>query len=471
MPPRTHFIGIGGAGLSAIATVLAEAGWTITGSDQAHTPFISQLEKRGVWVALGHAPANVRGAEQVVISSAVNDDNVEVQAARALGLPVLKRADFLGQLMRDRVGVAVAGTHGKTTTTGLIAFMLDKVGLDPTFIVGGTLMDYGINARHGRGAPFVIEADEYDRMFLGLEPQVAVVTNVEHDHPDHYPTLADMQAAFRDFVSRLPAAGLLVACDHDAFARQLAEERLAAGLPAVRYGLTRSAEFRADLPQLNSAGGYDFLLVKYGQTLGLARNRLPGEHNLLNSLAALAVCDHLGVDFNAARTALADYHGAGRRFEVKGEVNAITVVDDYAHHPTEIRATLAAAKRRFAGHRLWAMFQPHTYSRTRALLNDFATSFDDADGVVVVDIFRSRETPDPAISAAEIVRRMKHPNAVHIPPLEDAVDYLLKHLQPGDVLLTLGAGNSDWVAEQILKRLAGSAPAPAPRGTRPLRPF
>jgi UDP-N-acetylmuramate--alanine ligase len=263
-----------------------------------------------------------------------------------------------------------------------------------------------------------------------------------------------MQEAFRTFTQLLPPEGLLVACAEDVFARRLVEERRAAGHRACLYGFRREGvDFRADSLQMNGAGGYDFLVVKGTATLGLARNRLPGEHNVLNSLAALAVADFCGVDFNTARGALADYRGAGRRFEVKGEAAGVLVVDDYAHHPTEIRATLAAARRRFAGRPLWVMFQPHTYSRTRALLADFAGCFTEADHVVVVDIFRSRESPDGTISAADIVKKMKHDDARHIPALEDAAEYLCTQLRSGDVLLTLGAGNGDWVGVKVLEVL------------------
>jgi len=373
---------------------------------------------------------------------------------RRRGIPVLKRADFLGRLMEGRLGIAVAGTHGKTTTTGLVAFVLDRAGLDPTFIVGGQLADYGTNARSGQGRPFVIEADEYDRMFLGLRPIVAVVTNVEHDHPDCYPTLAEMQEAFQSFVNLLPADGLLVGYGRDPFVLRLVEARRALGQPAVTYGLRREDDYRADSIQLNGAGGSDFLVVKQDRTLGLARNRLPGEHNVLNSLAALAVADFVGVDFNDARNALAEFHGAGRRFEIVGEAGGVTVVDDYAHHPTEIRATLAAARRRFNGRPLWVMFQPHTFSRTRTLLADFAASFAEADHVVIVDIFRSREAPDPAVSANDIVRRMSHPDARHIPSLTDAASFFCEQLRPGDVLLTLGAGDGNQVGVKVLQVLA-----------------
>ncbi|MCC7362229.1 MAG: UDP-N-acetylmuramate--L-alanine ligase [Anaerolineales bacterium] len=449
-----HFIGIGGAGLSAIAQVLLESGDAVSGSDETLSPFAAALAEHGAVVHVGHAAQNVNGAVVVIISSAIPADNVEVRAAQAKGIPVLKRADFLGQLMEGRQGVAVAGTHGKTTTTGLTAFILDQAGLDPTFIVGGRLENYGANARAGRGRPFVIEADEYDRMFLGLKPLVAVVTNVEHDHPDCYPTLAEMQDAFQAFVNLLPPEGLLIGYGRDPFVQRLISERRAAGRPAVNYGLRRDDDYRADSLQVNGAGGSDFLVVKDGNTLGLARTRLPGEHNVLNALAALAVADYLGVDFNTARNALAEYRGAGRRFEVKGEAGGVTVVDDYAHHPTEIRATLAAARRRFGDRPLWVMFQPHTFSRTRALLADFAASFAEADHVIIVDIFRSREAPDPEVSAHDIVKRMQHPDARYIPALVDAANYLCDALQPGAVLLTLGAGDGNWVGQKVFDVLS-----------------
>ncbi|MEP7359588.1 MAG: UDP-N-acetylmuramate--L-alanine ligase [Anaerolineales bacterium] len=450
---RVHFVGIGGSGLSAIAQILLESGDVVSGSDEALSPFAAGLAQRGARVYQGHSAENLNGAELVIISSAIPADNVEVLAAKARGIPVLKRADFLGRLMDGRLGIAVAGTHGKTTTTGLIAYILDQAGQDPSFIVGALLADYGTNARTGHGQPFVVEADEYDRMFLGLKPRVAVVTNVEHDHPDCYPTLKDMQEAFQAFVNLLPDDGLLVACAHDPFAHRLANERRAAGRPARLYGLHRDDDWRADSIQINGAGGSDFLVVKNGETLGLVRSRLPGEHNVLNALAALAVADFAGVSFNDARNALAEYRGAGRRFDVMGEVRGVTWVDDYAHHPTEIRATLAAARRRFAGRPLWVMFQPHTFSRTRTLLADFAASFGDADHVVIVDIFRSREAPDPAISSADIVRRMSHADARYIPTLAEAAVYLGQCLRPGDVLLTLGAGDGNWVGQTVLNTL------------------
>ncbi|HRF48945.1 MAG TPA: UDP-N-acetylmuramate--L-alanine ligase [Anaerolineales bacterium] len=449
---RVHIVGIGGSGMSAIARVLHEQGWVVSGSDQQASRFTEALAALGVGISIGHRAENVGEAEVVVMSSAIAPDNVEVQAARGRGLPVFKRADFLGELMLGRAGVAIAGTHGKTTTTGLIAHVLQQAGLDPTYIVGGTLLDYDTNARAGAG-PFVIEADEYDHMFLGLNPTIAVVTNVEHDHPDIYPTLADTQAAFRAFVGRLPADGLLIACAQDRFARELARERLIGGGRAALYGLHRDDTYRADSITPNNAGGSDFLACRNGETMGLVRIRLPGEHNVLNTLAALAIALELGVDFNVFRNAVAEFQGAGRRFEVRGEVRGVTVVDDYAHHPTEIKATLAAARRRFGGRPVWAMFQPHTYSRTRTLMAEFADSFAEADHVIVTEIFASREARDGSLSGADLARRMQHPDVRFIADLDEVIAVLVAALEPGDVLITLGAGDGNRVGDEVLRRL------------------
>jgi UDP-N-acetylmuramate--alanine ligase len=453
---HAHFVGIGGAGLSAIATVLAEAGWQVSGCDAQPSAATRDLAQRGMQVFAGHAAEHLRGVDVVIVSSAVPADCAEIAAAEQHGIPVRKRAEFLREYLRESTVVAVAGTHGKTTTTALTAFMLDKGGQDPSFIVGGQMADYGVNARRGKGPLFVIEADEYDRMFLGLDPALAVVTNVEHDHPDCYPTLAEMQEAFQAFVQRIVPGGHLLACADDPGALALGQFAAENGVDVSYYGLRPPAEWTAEEIQPNGAGGNDFLVVRDGETLGLARNRLAGLHNVSNSLAALVAALRLDVNFNTARNALAEFRGVARRFEVQGEAGGITVVDDYAHHPTEVRATLAAARRRYPDQNLWAVFQPHTYSRTRALLDDFAGSFRDADHVVVVDIFAARERPDPALSAADLVKRMTHADARHIPGLAEAVDFLRANLKAGDVLITLGAGDSNQVGPELLKKFNGA---------------
>jgi UDP-N-acetylmuramate--alanine ligase len=457
---HVHFVGIGGAGLSAIARVLMEQGVKVSGSDLVLSRVAKALARDGASVFAGHRAENVQGADLVVISSAVPASNVEVEAAQEAGIPVMKRPAFLGQMMNGQTGVAVAGTHGKTTTTAMIASILLEAGLDPTFIVGGVIAEMEVNAHAGRGSLFVIEADEYDRTFLSLKPKVAVVTIVEHDHPDCYPTFEDFVAAFEEFAALVPPDGLLAVCWDDPVARSLGERRREAGMPVVFFGLGKGAEWRAEEVRPNFAGGVDFLAVHGGETLGLVRLRLPGAHNASNAAAALAVASFLGVPFRVARSAMTDFHGVGRRFEIKGEADGVLVVDDYAHHPTEIRATLQAARARFPDQTLWAVWQPHTYSRTRALLNDFARAFDLADRVIVLPIYASRETDtgdsgSHGISSADVVAAMTHPDVRWADSLEEALVWLGTEVRPGDVVLTLGAGDGDQVGEWLLEVLGG----------------
>ena len=448
-----HFVGIGGAGLSAIARVLMEQGAAVSGSDLVLSPVAEALARDGAQVYVGHKAEQVEGADLVVVSSAVPEENVEVQAAREAGIQVVHRDWILGKLMEDRVGVAVAGTHGKTTTTAMIATILWKAGLDPTFIVGGVVLGLGTNARAGRGPHFVVEADEYDRTFLGLRPRVAVVTNVEHDHPDCYPTFARFRGAFAQFIDLLPPDGLLVNCLDDRVAKELGAARTAQGEPVASYGLREGAMWTARDLTPNPSGGSDFVVVRAGQALGEVRLRVPGRHNVLNALAALAVSDHLGVPFPTARSALEDFRGVARRFELKGEADGVTVVDDYAHHPTEIRATLAAARQRFPGRTLWAVWQPHTYSRTKTLLPEFAQAFDQADHVLVLPIYAARERDTLGISSGDVVAAMDHPDARLVGSREEAVAVLGTEVAPGDVVLTLGAGDGDKVGEWLLVAL------------------
>jgi UDP-N-acetylmuramate--alanine ligase len=459
---HVHFIGIGGSGLSAIARLLRESGYEVSGSDQSLSPFATDLQSAGINVVVGHHPRNITGADWVVRSSAINDDNVEVQAAQQAKIPVYKRADFLGQLMAEKTGIAVAGTHGKTTTTAMIAWMLYVMQRDPSFIVGGTLTDLKVNARAGKGDAFVIEADEYDRMFLGLKPQIEVVTNLEHDHPDCYPTFEDMYAAFQSFVDLLPSDGTLIACADDKGAVTLLSHARQKGLTVVSYSVHAEMTINSPLwmqarsPKPNVRGGYDFsAMTNVGAAAATIVNvslQVPGEHNARNALAALSVAATLGLPLQEAADALGTFSGTGRRFEVRGEKRGVIVVDDYAHHPTEIKATLSAAKARYPGRRLWAVWQPHTYSRTQALSFEFSRAFGDASDVLVTEIYASREAKQE-FSSAEVVSAMPHTSARYSGSLQETTDYLLKNLGSNDVLIVLSAGDADQVSTNVLKGL------------------
>ncbi len=448
---RIHLIGIGGSGLSAIALLLHEMGYTVTGSDRADSPFMHELRFAGVTIQIGHSPENVAGADLVVRSSAIPDDNPEVQAARAAGIPVLKRADYLGQLMTGKTGIAIAGTHGKTTTTAMLAWVLSELSQEPSFIIGGVSRNLGVNAHAGKGTHFVIEADEYDRMFLGLKPVIEVITSIEHDHPDCYPTARDFQQAFEEFASLLPENGTLVACADDPGAAGLAAKVRKTGKQVFTYGLSTGMDASASSMKPNSNGGFSFNATFLGHPSSVDL-QVPGEHNVRNALAVLAVISLLGLDAAKASQALGRFSGTGRRFEIKGEANRIAIIDDYAHHPTEIRATLAAARARYPQARIWAVWQPHTYSRTQALFAGFAQSFGDADQVIVSEVYKARE-PQQDFSAEQVVKAMSHPAARFIAGLAEIQEYLIDHLRPGDVLLVLSAGDADQVSRNVLARL------------------
>jgi UDP-N-acetylmuramate--alanine ligase len=415
-----------------------------------------------VTIYIGHHPRNVTGADMVIRSSAVAEDNPEVEAAKQAGIPVYKRADFLGQLMSDKTGIAVAGTHGKTTTTAMIAWTLYAMKRDPSFIVGGTLNNLKVNARAGKGSLFVIEADEYDRMFLGLKPRIEVVTNLEHDHPDCYPKFEDMYSAFQNFVDLLPSDGTLIVCGEDEGAVSLLSHARRKGLNVLSYSV--KGEMTINSPQWmqartskpNQFGGFDFsAMTNVGTDAASVVDvslQVPGEHNVRNALATLSVIAVLGLPLQEAAKVLSEFTGTGRRFEVRGERKGVVVIDDYAHHPTEIRATLAGAKARYPGHRIWAVWQPHTYSRIKTLFLEFSRAFGDADQVLVTEIYASREAKQD-FSSAEVVGAMPHSSARYTGSLEDTTKYLLKHLRSGDILLVLSAGDADQISTEVLKRL------------------
>lgn len=452
---HVHLIGIGGTGLSAIARVLLESGYTVSGSDQQSSPLAESLASAGARVYLGHQAYHVNGADIVIRSSAVPDDNVEIQAARSKGIEVLKRADFLEDLMAGKVGIAIAGTHGKTSTTAMITWMLVELGFDPSFILGGVISGLGVNARAGSGQAFIIEADEYDRMFLGLRPGIAVVTNVEHDHPDCYPTERDFFEAFQAFVSRMTPNGVLIICGDDPGARQLLPDAHRHGVHAVTYGYRDPAnEYTAKQLKLSPEYlTYEFQLHLHDQELASVSLKVPGVHSVLNACAALVVADQMNLPLSEAAEALSGFQGVERRFEVVGERKGITVISDYAHHPTEIRATLAAARSRYPDREIWAVWQPHTYSRARLLFESFVHAFEDADHVLVSEVYPAREPVDLGFSASQLVKAMAHSHAQFVPDLIDAVHFLEEKLKPGDVLIVLSAGNADQICYRVLNAL------------------
>jgi UDP-N-acetylmuramate--alanine ligase len=442
-----HFVGIGGAGISAIARVMFERGEIVRGSDRAESVYSAGLKEAGVEVTIGHHPENVSGADLIIASSAIPEDNPELVAAREAGIKVLRRKEFLGELTANSQTVAVAGTHGKSTTTGLIAWILSQAGLHPSFIVGAVLANLGTNAGAGDGSHFVIEADEYKEAFLGLRPSVAVVTNMEHDHPDYFKRPEDFSAAFHAFVERV--RNLLIVCADDPGAMSLTR----GGLERRTYGLSSDAQWVADSLRVNGDGGMGFRVLHEGREMGLVKNLLPGEHNVLNSLAALAVVDYLGVPFKTATEALGTYQGVQRRFQILGQERDVIVIDDYAHHPTEIVSTLAAARSHYPKAAIWAVFQPHTYSRTKTLLDDLVGAFKDADHVIVLDVYAAREDPDPEISGEILAKRIKHPDVRHVSGLKAATSYLLDNVRSRAAVVSLSAGDGNQVVLDLLDEL------------------
>jgi UDP-N-acetylmuramate--alanine ligase len=458
---HVHIIGIGGTGLSAIARVLLERGYVVTGSDRAMSPMAKSLQADGVRVEIGHQAGNLAGAQVVVRSSAIPDDNVEVLEAQKLGIPVLKRNEFLSSLLEGFFVSAIAGTHGKTTTTAMIAWMLTYLGQDPSYIVGGILKNTGTNAHAGKGHAFVIEADEYDRMFLGLNPDLAVITNIEHDHPDCYPTEADFFTAFDEFAGQVGNDGTLLICLNNRNAGRLAEIAKQRGQRVYSYAIidshNGSAELKADYMAVNllsnSQGGMSWSLrsalkgVELTQRIDL---QIPGAHNVQNSLAAIAVAHQMYLPLDQARHALERFTGTGRRFEIRAEVDGVVIIDDYAHHPTEIKATISAARSRYPNANIWVVWQPHTYSRTRLLLDEFTKAFEQADHVIVTGIYAAREKqPEDGFSSQQVVSAMNHPDAHFMTAFLDISHYLADALQPGDVLLVLSAGDADQICDTV----------------------
>ncbi|MFC9089731.1 UDP-N-acetylmuramate--L-alanine ligase [Nocardiopsis dassonvillei] len=465
---RTHFIGLGGAGMSGIARVLLQSGVEVSGSDARDSDTLRELEQMGADVHVGHAADNLGTAETLVVSSAIREDNPELVEARRRGLRVLPRAAALGALLLGREGVAVSGTHGKTTTTSMVAVVLQHVGADPGYVIGGKLVTTGLGADAGIGEVIAVEADESDGSFLMLSPKIAVVTNVEADHLDNYSGIEEIHANFASFVDRVERT-LVVGVD-DPGARRVAELARERGKRVLTYGEAEDADYRVTRVR---ARGFttEFTIRTAGGEPVDGQLAVPGRHNVLNAAAAVAVADELGHDLEVAVEGIADFAGAARRFEPKGEAGGVAVYDSYAHHPTEIEADLRATRaaleslaeearedgREHAGGRVIALFQPHLYSRTRIFAEEFAAALGLADEVVVTEVYAAREDPEPGVTAELITSRVAHDRVWYVPGRDDAVLRVAELAGPGDIVLTMGAGDVTELGPRIVEALAQRA--------------
>jgi UDP-N-acetylmuramate--alanine ligase len=455
-PQHVHFVGIGGIGMSGIAEVLLSLGYQVSGSDVKLSPITERLTKLGATVYLGHEAGNVAGAKAVVVTSALDPGNPEIAEARQLQIPIIPRGELLAELMRLKFGIAIAGSHGKTTTTSMVASIMNAGGLDPTIVVGGRVAAMGgSNARVGKGTILVVESDESDGSFLKLAPIVAVVTNIDREHLDHYASLDEIQAAFVDFINRVPFYGAAVLCMDDENIQQI--------FPSIRrrtitYG--RSAQVDLEIEEVVLAPAVsDFRIRRRGEDLGVFHLDVPGEHNVLNATAAIGVGLELNLSLDRIREGVAAFSGVDRRFSVRGVERGVTVVDDYGHHPTEVKATLAAA--RLSPYRqIRVLFQPHRFSRTKHLLDEFGTAFHQADDLYVLDIYAASEPEIEGVtteSLLETIRSYGHRSAHYASSMEEGVAAIAAASQSGDLIVTLGAGNVSQAAEKILEKLREAA--------------
>ncbi|NCO33909.1 MAG: UDP-N-acetylmuramate--L-alanine ligase, partial [Armatimonadetes bacterium] len=451
-----HFIGIGGIGMSGIAKVLLQLGYEVSGSDLKQSSITEKLTALGGRIHVGHDALHVNGADVVVCSSAVPEGNVELQQARSNGIPVAHRSEMLAAIMDRQRGIAIAGTHGKSTTTSMIAFVLERARLDPTVLVGGELNDIGGNAKFGRGEFCVVEADESDGSLLNLRPERAVVTNVELDHPDYFETEEKLYETFRSFVSRIPATGALVACYQCGNVAKVVDGS-AVECPVVTYGLGPNSDYSASHWQPTLTGVAFQLQKRAGVTQEMELS-VPGRHNVLNALGTIAMCESVGVDMGLIAEVLPQFRGINRRWQTILKTSDIWIVDDYAHHPSEVAATLAAAKG-FEPGRVIAVFQPHRYSRTKALCEDFGRAFADADYVIINEIYGVHEDPIPGVTgeavAAAIRRNTDGRPVEYIADRNAICERLMSIAAPGDLILTMGAGDIYTVAKAVAERIGG----------------
>lgn len=455
VPERVHFIGIGGAGMSGLARILLELGYHVSGSDLAVTAVTKRLQSMGAACYTGHAEENVQDTQMVVVSTAIKPDNPELVAAGEKGLPVIHRSELLSLLMKRQKGVAVAGAHGKTTTTSMLAFAMEKNGLDPTIVVGGELTNIGGNAKLGRGEYLIAEADESDGSFLNLEPVAAIITNIEDDHLDHYGSLEKIKEAFSQFLKKLPKNGLAVVCADDANVLEVIADYDG---PLITYAINNpNADYILKDCYLNGLSSYGEVYYR-GKHLGRLELTVPGIHNLSNALSVVAVCLWAGLSMEQIASAMKEFRGAGRRFQLLGEVRGIKVVDDYAHHPTEIKATLSAARQTKPG-RLISVFQPHRYTRTHLLKEQFGEAFNEADLIIINDIYSAGESPIEGVTARSIIDEIKKHSSspvVYLETKQEIVEYLADQAVSGDLIMTMGAGNIWTAGVDLVKRLKES---------------
>ena len=450
---KIHFIGVGGAGMSGIARIMLAKGFSISGSDKSESAMLTSLKALGAEIFIGHASQNLGDAQMVIISSAINESNAELLAAKAKGLPIIARATALAWLMSESTSVAIAGTHGKTTTTAMLTVALQSAGLDPSFAIGGTINTAGTNAHSGTGTIFVAEADESDGSFLAYKPTGAIITNIELDHVDHFPNEDAVFAVFEQFVSSIKQGGFLVACGDDAGVNNLLKRIKRTDLQIHLYGKGTSNDFRIDKIHLAPKGSSS-VVSSTGRKVGELNLAVAGEHNLLNGLAAFAAASALGAAETKVLDGLASFTGTKRRFELKGEVGGVKVIDDYGHHPTEVTVTLTTAKNLAQAGRVIVIFQPHRYSRTAAFATQFSTSLALADFTYLLEVYAASEKPLPGVSSLLIAKAMNPQQVKFEPSMIEVVNEVVAMAKSGDVILTLGAGDVSSLGEPILQALA-----------------
>jgi UDP-N-acetylmuramate--alanine ligase len=450
---KIHFIGVGGAGMSGIARIMLAKGFSISGSDKSESAMLTSLKALGAEIFIGHASQNLGDAQMVIISSAINESNAELLAAKAKGLPIIARATALAWLMSESTSVAIAGTHGKTTTTAMLTVALQSAGLDPSFAIGGTINTAGTNAHSGTGTIFVAEADESDGSFLAYKPTGAIITNIELDHVDHFPNEDAVFAVFEQFVSSIKQGGFLVACGDDAGVNNLLKRIKRTDLQIYLYGKGTSNDFRIDKIHLAPKGSSS-VVSSTGRKVGELNLAVAGEHNLLNGLAAFAAASALGAAETKVLDGLASFTGTKRRFELKGEVGGVKVIDDYGHHPTEVNVTLTTAKNLAQAGRVIVIFQPHRYSRTAAFATQFSTSLALADFTYLLEVYAASEKPLPGVSSLLIAKAMNPQQVKFEPSMIEVVNEVAAMAKSGDVILTLGAGDVSSLGEPILQALA-----------------